>query len=98
MSHQPIPEKLGEPSWRPIRVPRESSDAGGRSRWVYEFTALNPGQLPVSAVRIEIHFGLDVERVHYDDRVDEPTRTLILETPVLAGGKEQSWRRKLLMN
>lgn len=85
-------------SWRPIRVPRDPQDAKGRARWVYEFTAHNPGQLPVSGVQIEIHFALDVERLHYDDRVDKPTRELILETPVLAGGKEQTWRRKLLMN
>lgn len=85
-------------SWRPTRVPTSAQDAQGRGRWVYEFTAHNPGQLPVSDVRIEVHFALDVKRVHYDNRIDESTRTLILKTPVLAGGKEQKWNRKLLIN
>jgi len=62
------------------------------------FTAYNPGQLPVSDVRVEVHFALDVERVHYDGHVDPPTRTMVLETPVLAGGKERTWRRTLRMN
>jgi len=63
-----------------------------------EFTAYNPGQLPVSDVRVAVQFALDVERVHYDGHVDHPTRTIVLETPVLAGGKERTWRRTLRMN
>ena len=84
-------------SWRPPEVPRGPRDDQGRARWVYDFTAYNPGQLPISDVRIEIHFALDVERFHDDGSVEEPTRRLILETPVLAGGKERTWRRRLQM-
>ena len=85
-------------SWRPPEVPRGPQDPEGRSRWVLEFTAYNPGQLPVSDVQIAVRFALDVERVHYDGHVDQPTRTMVLETPVLAGGRERTWRRTLRMN
>jgi hypothetical protein len=85
-------------SWRPPQVPRGPEDDQGRGRWVYDFTAYNPGQLPISDIRIEIHFALEVARFHADGYVDEPTRTLILETPVLAGGKERIWQRRLLVN
>jgi hypothetical protein len=85
-------------SWRPPQVPRGPQDDRGRARWVYDFTAYNPGQLPISDVRIEVHFALDVERFHGDGTVEEPTRMVILETPVLAGGKERTWSRNLQMN
>jgi hypothetical protein len=85
-------------SWLPPEVPRGPQDDRGRALWVYEFSAYNPGQLPISDVRIEIHFHLDVERLHYDGHTEDLHRTLILETPVLAGGKERTWSRKLLMN
>lgn len=78
-------------------VPMEG-DAQGHGRWVYEFTADNPGQLPIGDVLITISFTLDVERFHYDGSIDKPTRALILATPVLAGGKERTWDRILLMN
>jgi hypothetical protein len=74
-------------SWSPPEVPRGPQDPEGRSRWILEFTAYSPGQLPVSDVRVEVHFALDVERVHYDGHIDPPTRTMVLETPVLAGGR-----------
>ena len=79
-------------SWRPPEVPRGPQDPEGRSRWVLEFTAYNPGQLPVSDVQVAVRFALDVERVHHDGHVDQPTRTMVLETPVLAGGTERTWR------
>jgi hypothetical protein len=85
-------------SWRPPQVPRGPQEARERGLWVYDFTAYNPGQLPISDVRVEVTFALDVERLHYDGHPEEPTRTLILETPVLAGGKERTWHRRLLMN
>jgi len=85
-------------SWRPPEVPRSPEDDRRHGRWVYEFTAYNPGQLPISDVRVEIYFALDVMRAHYDGSLDAPTRMLVLETPVLAGGRERTWSRRLLMN
>jgi hypothetical protein len=82
-------------SWSPPEVPRGPQDSEGGSRWVLEFTAYNPGQLPVSDVRVAVQFALDVERVHYDGHLDPQTRTM---PPVLAGGKERTWRRTLRMN
>ncbi len=87
-------------SWSPSRNPQGplERDAQGRGRWVYEFTAYNPGQLPVSDVVITVSLTLDVERLHYEGSIDKPTKTLILTTPVLAGGKDRTWHRTLLMN
>jgi hypothetical protein len=87
-------------SWRPSRNPQGplEGDAQGRGRWVYEFTAYNPGQLPVSDIEIKIYFTLDIQRRHYEGSIDDPARTLILTTPVLAGGKDRTWHRTLLMN
>jgi len=73
-------------------------DAQERGRWVYEFTASNPGQLPISDVVIEISFTLGIERLHYEGSIDKPTKTLSLTTPVIAGGKDRTWQRTLLMN
>jgi hypothetical protein len=86
-------------SWRPSRNPQgpREGDAQGRGRWVYEITAHNPGQLPISDVVIKICFALDIERLHYDGSIDKPTRILIMTAPVLAGGKERTWNRTLLM-
>ncbi len=87
-------------SWSPSRNPQGplERDAQGRGRWVYEFTAYNPGQLPVSDVVITVSLTLDVERLHYEGSIDKPNKTLILTTPVLAGGKDRTWHRTLLMN
>ncbi|MGI8448224.1 MAG: hypothetical protein ACR2MP_13790 [Streptosporangiaceae bacterium] len=85
-------------SWVPIEVPRTAQDEQGIASWVYQFTACNPGPLPISDVRVEIHFALKVQRVHYDGHRDDPADHLVLVTPVLAGGGERTWRRRLLMS
>jgi hypothetical protein len=87
-------------SWRPSRNPQGplEGDPQERGRWVYEFTADNPGQLPIGDIVITISFTLGVERLHYDDSIDKLTKTLILTTPVLAGGKDRTWHRTLLIN
>jgi hypothetical protein len=87
-------------SWRPSRNPQGplENDAQERGRWVYEFIAYNPGQFPISDIVIKIVFALDVQRLHYDGTSDEPNRTIILNTPVLAGGKDRTWERTLLMD
>ena len=43
-------------------LPRTSHDAQGRAAWEYEFTAYNPGDLPISDVRVEIHFPVSRAR------------------------------------
>jgi hypothetical protein len=85
-------------SWIPTEVPRVAQDGQGQASWVYEFTASNPGPLPVSDVRVEIFFALKVQRVHYDGHLDDPVDTLVLVTPVIAGGGERTWRRRLLLD
>jgi hypothetical protein len=86
-------------SWVPTRNPQGpiEGDDQGHGRWVYEFTAYNPGQLPISDIQVEIHFALDIKRLHYDGSIEELGRTLIMTTPVLAGGKDRTWQRTLLM-
>jgi hypothetical protein len=85
-------------SWVPTEVPRVAQDAEGRASWVYEFTASNPGPLPVSDVRVEVFFALKVQRVNYDRHLDDPIDTLVLVTPVIAGGGQRTWRRRFLMD
>ena len=76
--------------------PREG-DIQGRGRWVYNITAYNPGQLAISNIEVKVYFVLDVQRLHYQGTIDDPVKTLILTTPVLAGGKDFTWHRTLLI-
>lgn len=85
-------------SWIPTEVPRAAQDDQGRASWVYEFTACNPGPLPVSDVRIEVFFAIKVQRVHYDGHLDDPADKLVLVTPVITGGGDRIWRRRLLLD
>jgi hypothetical protein len=85
-------------SWVPIEVPRTAQDEEGLASWVYEITAFNPGPLPISDVRVEILLALEVQRVRHDGHRDDRVGSLVLATPVLVGGGERKWRRRLLMN
>lgn len=86
-------------SWQPPEVPRTAHDACGRATWEYEFTAYNPGDLPISDVQVEIHFAIPVVRIRYDGHLDEPSQVIVLEaTPVLAGHGSRTWHRRLVMN
>lgn len=85
-------------SWIPTEVPRTAQDEEGLASWVYKFTACNPGSLPISDVRVEIVFALKVQRVQFDGHRDDPVDRLVMVTPVLAGGGERDWRRRLLLN
>jgi hypothetical protein len=85
-------------SLRPSEVPQGAQDARGRATWEYEFTAYNPGDLPISDVRVEIHFAIPVVRVRYERPPDEPTKIIVLEaTPVLTGHGSRTWHRSLEM-
>jgi hypothetical protein len=46
---------------------------------------------------VEVHFDLDVQRVRHDRHIDDATRTLFMQTPVIAGRHERTWRRSLRM-
>lgn len=85
-------------SWVPVEAPRAPQDEHGQASWVYEFTACNPGSLPISDVCVEVAFALPVRRVNYDGHLDAPTDKVVLETPVITGGGQRTWRRRLLLD
>jgi hypothetical protein len=86
-------------SWRPPEVPKSPHNAAGQATWEYEFTAYNPGELPISDVKVEVHFAIPVMRIRYDGTLEAPTQTLVLEgAPVLAGHGTREWDRRLVMN
>jgi|KBSSwiStaDraftv2_1062776.scaffolds.fasta_scaffold03029_9 hypothetical protein len=81
-------------AWQPTSVETEGhADELGRAKSVYEFVVHNPGRLAITDISVLVTFPCDVERTHYDGSADGPTRTLVLETPVVAGGSSRSWRR-----
>jgi len=80
-----------------VRKPTEADAAYG-VHWVYRFTVVNPGSLPISDVVVEVRFPVDVRRRHYDNSVDEPGRDIEMRTPVVPGGGRKSWERKLLID
>ena len=79
-------------SWRAPKVPR-SSDVEGMADWTYLFTAHNPGRLPITNVKVVVTFPMDVQRKHFDGHAEEPSRELLLTTPVIAGISTRSWTR-----
>jgi hypothetical protein len=79
-------------------LPRTLHDAQGRAAWEYEFTAYNPGDLPISDVRVEIHFPIPVARLRRG-HLEDSTMIIVLEsTPVLAGHGSRTWHRRLVMD
>jgi len=55
----------------------------GRADWVFKYTIHNPGRLPISEVIARITFPCEVQRRHYDDTLDDPTRVLKLSVPTI---------------
>src|SRR5579859_168804 len=83
-------------SWEPIEAPRVAQ-SDGTAAWLYEIRVHNPGRLPVDDVRVDWHFRCPVRRRRAG--VLEPaTKHLELVTPVLAGGAQRRWERRLVMN
>ena len=83
-------------SWRPIEAPR-GPESDGSAAWLYEVRVDNPGRLPVDNVRVDWHFQCLVRRRRAG--VLEPaTKQLQLVTPVIAGGDQRRWERRLVMN
>jgi hypothetical protein len=83
-------------SWRPVEAPR-GPESDGSGVWLYEIRVHNPGRLPVDDVRIEWNFQCLVQR-RRGGNLEPPTRLLELGTPVLPGGCEHVWSRRLVMN
>lgn len=81
-------------SWLAREVPT-GPDPDGYSEALYCVTAHNPGRLPITDVVVAVTVPCDVQRVHYDGSLEAPKRGLRLDTPVIAGGGERLWERRL---
>ncbi len=84
-------------STKVIERPTEASNRAGHGVWVYQYKVHNPGRLPITDVRTTITFPCDVQRLHYDGTLDEPTRCLHLQTPVIGPGGSDVHTRKLII-
>jgi hypothetical protein len=82
-------------SWRPIDVPRERQP-GGSGVWVYEVRVHNPGRLPIDEVRVDWLFARPVQ-LSRSGVLEPPTTLLELFTPVLLGGHQHRWERRLVI-
>jgi hypothetical protein len=83
-------------SWQPIEAPREA-EADGTGVWLYDIRVHNPGRMPVDDVRVDWHFESPVQR-RRGGVLAPPTTHLQLVTPILPGGGERRWERRLVMN
>lgn len=81
-------------SWQALKAPVRA-DADGTAQWLYEIAVHNPGKLPIQNVIIRLTLPCEVTRIHYDRTDGQPTRTLTMRHPVLAGGAHRTWRRRL---
>lgn len=81
-----------------LERPTEASSRAGRGVWVYQYEVHNPGRLPITNVRTTIVFPCDVQRLHYDATLDEPTRSLHLRTPVIGPRGGDMHIRKLIIS
>lgn len=80
-------------AWRNLEAP---SQAQVEPRvWKIEFLLTNPGAMPISDVRCEVHFGDPVRRHCYDRSIELPTKTIVLRADVLPGGGTRAWNRRL---
>jgi hypothetical protein len=57
----------------------------------------NPGRLPIDNVRVDWHFSCTVRR-RRSGVLEPATKLLQLTTPVLPGGGERRWERRLVMD
>jgi hypothetical protein len=81
-------------SWEPIEAP-DHPESDGSAQWLYEVRANNPGRFPVDNVVVRMHFSMPVVRLRYSGRRGEPTSVLTLRHPVLLGGAERQWKRRI---
>jgi len=81
-------------SWRAVEAPNHGSH-DGTAVWKYEVSVANPGRFPIDHVDIRWVFPCPVQRLHYNEQADPPRTELRLSTPVLAGGGQRRWTRRL---
>jgi len=81
-------------SWRAAVAPQQA-EPDGMADWVYEFRVHNPGRLPITNVQVEITFPVAVRRRHYTGLLAPSSRTIVLNTPVIAAQDERKWKRRL---
>jgi hypothetical protein len=80
--------------WRALDAPT-CSDKDGTAAATYEFTAYNPGKLPVREVEVHVNLPIEFRREHFDYSLDGATTALVVDTPVIAGGQHRTWTRRL---
>jgi hypothetical protein len=85
-------------STKVVERPTEASIRVGHGVWVYQYEVYNPGRLPITDVCATIAFPCDVQRLHYDGSLDEPTRSLRLHIPVIGPGGSAVHIRKLIID
>jgi hypothetical protein len=83
-------------SWRPIEAPR-GPEPDGTAAWLYEVRLDNPGRLPIDNIQVDWVFQCPVRRRSAGILEPETTHLQLL-TPVLAGGDQRRWERRLVMN
>jgi hypothetical protein len=83
-------------SWRPVEAPR-APEPDGTAIWLYEIHVHNPGRLPIDNVRVDWHFTCPVQR-RRSGVLEPATKLLQLTTPVLPGGGERRWERRLVID
>src|SRR4051794_38691579 len=88
----------GAATWRAIESPNRVKHPDGRSEWLYELRVVNPGRLPIDDIQVHWMFPCDVVRVRHDGVTDLADRELVLGAPVLVGGAERIWKRRLLID
>ncbi len=72
-------------------------DVDGKSTSRYVFTVVNPGRSPIRDVFVEVDFQIPVSRVRDGQAADPADRRWELVTPVIGGGAERVWERRLEM-
>ncbi|WP_157970419.1 hypothetical protein [Nakamurella deserti] len=68
------------------------------AEWHYRVDVVNPGRLPITNVRTEVHFPGPVERSHHDGSKDVASEVLSFYVPVIAPGGMKTWNRTFWMD
>lgn len=80
-----------------VERPQPAANEADLVRYVYRYTAHNPGRYPISNVRVNLTFPGDVQRVHYNSERDASASAMQLTTPAIAPRSSHSWSRTLLV-